>query len=83
MKPANQEPKHISIRLLGMMCDGCEATIRKRFLKLDGVDDARANHKTGELHLYVYPADFSMTKANHALKELGYTVKRGSSSSDG
>ena len=75
MKTANQEPKHISIRLLGMTCDGCEATIRKRLLKLVGVEDARANHKTGELHLYVYPADFNMRDVDAALQELGYGVE--------
>jgi len=45
----------ITIKVIDMKCDGCEATIRKALLKLGGVYDARAfplptSHATEPLH---------------------------------
>ncbi len=75
MKPTQQNLKHITIKLAGMRCDGCENTIRKRLLKLDGIYDARANDKTGEVHLSVNESVFRMTDVDAAIRELGYEPK--------
>ena len=63
----------MQFKVLDMKCTGCESTIRKRLLKLDGVLDARANHKTGEVHLTVRQQDFCMANVDAAIRELGYT----------
>ncbi len=64
--------KEMVIRIAGMKCDGCEATIRKALLELDGVFDAHANHKTGEIWLQVFESHFSIAAVDKALRKLGY-----------
>jgi len=61
----------ITIKVIDMKCDGCEATIRKALLKLDGVYDARADHKIGNVWLSVR-SGFSIVAADEAIRKLGY-----------
>jgi len=64
--------KHLAIRITDMKCAGCESTIRKALLKLDGVYDARGDHKSGLV--WIEASDgFSLLRADQAIRELGYT----------
>lgn len=67
----------ITIKVADMKCDGCEATIRKALLKLDGVFDARANHKSGEVWLQVNESDFRVSAADAAIRGLDYEPEGG------
>jgi len=64
--------KEITIRVVDMKCDGCEATIRKALLKLNGIYDARANHKTGNVWMHVKESRFRIAEADDAIRKLGY-----------
>jgi len=64
--------KNIVIRVTDMKCTGCEATIRKAMLKLDGVYDARADFESGIVWIDVHDG-FSIAAADTAIRSLGYT----------
>jgi copper chaperone CopZ len=66
----------IFMNISDLKCAGCEATVRKRLLKLDAVYDARASFRTGKLLLSVRP-DFDAAEAVAALREIGYTLSNG------
>jgi len=64
--------KELTIFVTGMKCTGCEGTIRKALLKLNGVYDARANHRTGEVWLQVIESKFHFSEVDAALCSIGY-----------
>ncbi len=68
--------RDIFMNITDLKCAGCESTVRKRLLKLDGVYDARASFETGKLLLNVHP-DFQPSEASVALREIGYTLSDG------
>jgi len=67
--------KEITIKVNDMKCAGCEATIRKELLKLNGVYDARANFKTGDVWMHVNESSFRIAEADEAIRELGYKTE--------
>lgn len=69
--------KEITIRIADMKCAGCEATIRKALLKLNGIYDARANHETGEVWMQVNETGFRIAEADEAIRKLGYKIEEG------
>jgi len=73
--------REIFMQVTDMKCAGCEATIRKRLLKLDGIYDARANFKTGKLCLNV-THEFQPLDAQSAMAELGYTLEMDTDAAD-
>jgi len=64
--------KEITIKIIDMKCDGCGTTIRKALLKLNGVYDARADYKTGNIWLHVNGSHFRIAEADEAIRKLGY-----------
>ncbi len=64
--------REIVIHVEDMKCAGCEATLRKKLLTLNGVYDARANFKNGAVLLSVN-SGFQISAADKAIRELGYT----------
>ncbi len=64
--------KEITVRIGGMTCDGCEATIRKALLKLDGIYDARANHKTGHVWVGINESSCRIAEIDRTIRNLGY-----------
>ncbi|GMQ99581.1 MAG: hypothetical protein BMS9Abin18_0399 [Zetaproteobacteria bacterium] len=69
--------KEMTIRVIDMKCAGCEATIRKELLKLNGVYDARANFKTGDVWIHVNESRFRIAEADEAIRNLGYQPEEG------
>jgi len=67
----------IIIKVIDMKCNGCEATIRKALLKLNGVYDARADHKTGNVWLHINKSRFRIAEADEAIRKLGYQPEKG------
>jgi len=67
----------IIIKVIDMKCNGCEATIRKALLKLNGVYDTRADHKTGKVWMQVNEAAFRIAEADEAIRKLGYQPEEG------
>jgi len=64
--------KKITLRVGNMTCDGCEATIRKALLRVDGIEDAWADHKTGLVWLHVDESHFRIAEADQVIRQLGY-----------
>ena len=64
--------KEVVMKVEDMKCAGCEGTIRKQLLMLQGVYDARANFKSGLILLDVEPS-FKSMEAFKAVEKLGYT----------
>ncbi|PCI43835.1 MAG: hypothetical protein COB41_06110 [Proteobacteria bacterium] len=64
--------KEIIMQVEDMKCAGCEGTVRKQLLTLQGVYDARANFKSGAILLNV-DVSFKPVEAFKAIKNLGYT----------
>ncbi|MDQ6960382.1 MAG: heavy-metal-associated domain-containing protein [Mariprofundaceae bacterium] len=67
--------KEITIKVADMKCEGCGATIRKALLKLNGVYDARADYKTGNVWLHVTESRFRIAEADAAIRGLGYELE--------
>jgi len=64
--------KKMTLRVGNMTCAGCEATIRKALLHLDGIEDAWADHKTGRVWLQVDESRFRIAEVDQAIRQLGY-----------
>ncbi len=64
--------KEIIFWIGGMKCDGCELTVRKALLKLGGIIDVHANHKTGQVRLKIHEPDFSIREVDNTLCSLGF-----------
>jgi copper chaperone len=43
----------IEVRVAGMHCEGCELTVEKALKAVDGVSDARADHESGLVRVWV------------------------------
>jgi len=69
--------KEITFRVTDMKCEGCGSTIRKALLKLNGVYDARADYKTGNVWLHVTESRFRIAEADEAIRKLGYELDAG------
>jgi len=67
--------KEITVRVIDMKCDGCEATIRKALFKVGGVYDAQADHKTGKVWMQVNESVFRIVEANETIRKLGYKTE--------
>ena len=65
--------QELEMRIKDMKCAGCEGTIRKALLKLEGVNEARANFKSGLVLLSV-SSSFRYPEAIKAIQDLGYTL---------
>lgn len=65
--------KEITMQVEDMKCAGCEGTIRKKLLTLQGVYDARANFKSGVILLNV-ASSFKAVEAFNVIENLGYTA---------
>jgi len=59
-----------------MSCGHCEMSVQEALGELDGVERARADHKTGEVEL-TYNADrVTDEELQKAIDEAGYTLQR-------
>ena len=61
-------------RVEGMMCPHCEAHVKSALLKIDGVTDAAASHKSGEVKLTL-SKDVADEIIISTITQEGYTVK--------
>ena len=69
---ANAESKKTAVlRVAGMMCPHCEATVKKALEALDFVEEAEASHAAGTVKLTLYgEPDEAALKA--AVEKSGY-----------
>ena len=71
MKEENKMEK--TIRIEGMMCEHCEATVKKTLEKIDGVTEAKVSHKDGTA-IVSLSADVADDVLKAAVEDKDYTV---------
>lgn len=73
-KPAFAEIDRVEMRVNGMTCPFCVYGIEKKLKGVEGIEDARANLKTGILEIKVKNGKaVDIDKLNEAVKESGFT----------
>lgn len=63
----------IILNVKGMMCEGCENRIKNVVKNIDGVDEVKADHKTGNVTVLV-SKDIDRKKISEAIADIGYEV---------
>lgn len=59
----------------GMTCGGCEAGVRVKVGKLDGIEKVTASYREGRAEVTYDPAKVTPEGIIAAIEELGYTAK--------
>ena len=62
-----------TIRIEGMMCPHCEATVKKCLESIDGVASATASHEAGTA-VVILEKDVADSVLKKAVEDQGYTV---------
>lgn len=72
---ANKEEKTLTktIKIDGMMCPHCEATVKKALESIDGISEAKASH-TDKNAVVTLTKDVDTTVLEKAVIDAGYTV---------
>jgi len=73
-KPSHSLQGHAEILVEGMMCGNCERHVKEALEKVEGVQEASADHKTGRVSLKFssLAKEYALAKA---VQEAGYTYK--------
>lgn len=61
-----------TIKVNGMMCNMCEAHVKKELEKIDGVESAKADHNNGTAVIEA-TKPIAEEDLKHAVEEAGYT----------
>ncbi|MBN2151611.1 MAG: heavy metal translocating P-type ATPase [Candidatus Lokiarchaeota archaeon] len=72
---SDQEPaRRANLKIAGMTCASCVATIEKSVKNLDGVIDVKVNLSTEDASLEYDPARVDLGKVEKVVTDLGYSV---------
>ena len=64
-----------SFKVEGMTCGGCEAGVKMKVKKLDGVDSVEASYKDGTADVTYDPTQLGPEQIIAAIEDLGYTAE--------
>lgn len=62
----------IEIPVEGMHCEGCEGAVSKALERLEGVRDAKADHREGRVRVSFDPARVDEQRLRARIEETGY-----------
>ena len=66
--------KELKFKVEGMMCGGCENRVQNALKTIDGVENVKADHVTGNVTVTLNKEiDSSIIKAK--IEDIGYEVK--------
>ncbi len=66
--------KELKFKVEGMMCGGCENRVQSALKTIDGVENVKADHVTGNVTVTLNKEiDSSIIKAK--IEDIGYEVK--------
>nr|WP_321450226.1 cation transporter [uncultured Carboxylicivirga sp.] len=65
----------IVMNIEGMTCEGCEVTIERGLLKLDGVIEVKADHNTGIAKVKADTVNLNKDDITRIINKVGYRVK--------
>ena len=68
------DTKEHTIKISGMMCDGCEDTVAKAILAVDGIVSAHVSHKEGTATVEYDSAKTDLLFINMAINNTHYKV---------
>lgn len=63
-----------SIAVAGMTCVGCEHALRRALERLDGVEAASADHRTGRVEVTFAPERVDPADLEERIRTAGYEV---------
>ena len=66
--------KEINLKVLGMMCEGCENRVKNALRQIKGVDCVEASHKDSNVKV-ILKDDIDTNILKEKLEDLGYEVK--------
>ena len=72
---ANSNSQILRLQVQGMSCSGCEQRIGTALRRLDGVMEATADHKAGEVRLRFDPTSTNQGAVVERIVLAGYTVE--------
>lgn len=61
-----------NLRVSGMSCGGCEASVADALREVSGVESAKADHETGNVTV---EGDTDDEELRSAVEEAGYTIE--------
>ena len=64
-----------TFKVEGMTCGGCEAGVKMKVKKLDGVESVEASHEQGTASVVYDPAKVTPERIIAAIEELGYEAE--------
>lgn len=62
-------------RVEGMTCGGCEAGVKLKLRRLDGVEEAEASYEKSRARVTYDPAEVTVERIIEAIEELGYEAE--------
>ena len=69
-----ERTREVSLKISGMRCASCAATIEKALRKLDGVKSANVNFATEHARVEYDPSIISIFDLRKAVQDVGYEV---------
>lgn len=65
---------HVVIRIEGMTCDACAATLRTRLVKIPGVESVVVDYESASATLYQSPDGPTDDALKHAVEDVGFRL---------
>ena len=69
--------EHLEIKIEGMQCDGCVASVQRALMHRSGVDTARADLDTGVVAVDFDPSKVDRPGLQAAIENAGFDVVAG------
>lgn len=66
--------ENLTLQVEGMTCTGCEQRVGKVLRRLDGVREATADHRTGQVRVRFDPAMIDRAALEARIDTAGYQV---------
>lgn len=70
----SQEKVYITLAVDGMTCTGCENTVQKALIGMEGVDSAFASHTNKSVRILVDTSAVSVKEMQQIIEKKGYTA---------
>ena len=73
-KEASQDKVYITLAVEGMTCSGCESTVQKALIGMEGIDSAFASHTDKLVKILVDTSAVSIIEMQQIIEKKGYTA---------
>lgn len=66
--------KELVLNVKGMMCEGCENRVCRVVKNIEGVEEVKADHKTGKVSI-ILNKDVDAHAISEVISDIGYEVE--------